>query len=364
MALDTLQNQLQNLNLVDPEFLPFSPTEAAKRQHGTFDDVPRYLFRVFTPKSQGITDTSWTKSMDARYGAKNSWVDVFSRADQKHTAQMLHRHLQWWEGPDDNLVSWTSSLLFALTYIFHLRANTRDRSTFGNIYLCVIDTSSFPDGAFVRDMDLIRFYRSADEGLREFERLRSRKRVGFTGYYYFGEYLSQGALKIEGKCQIVSARDIIDKGLYDIRSEFREFANWEPKLRPPWAKPVIELRETLYNKTERSGITGKGLQAAFNISQLFEPNWRLPIVASLIALGPPRTNDEEVLLAFRKSIFTGHNRENCSPWRTKMIVYDTPPEVQEYSVIMQSIHRDYCLRKLKESLGKAESSLRQTIMLS
>ncbi|KAI8710759.1 hypothetical protein NCS52_01535700 [Fusarium sp. LHS14.1] len=57
-----------------------------------------------------------------------------------------------------------------------------------------------------------------------------------------------------------------------------------------------------------------------------------------------------------------HDRENCSPWRTKMIAYDTLPEVQEYSVIMQSIYRDYCLRKLKEFLGKAESSLRQAIV--
>lgn len=154
-------------------------------------------------------------------------------------------------------------------------------------------------------MDLIRFYRSADEGLLGFERLRSRKMLGFTGYYYFGEYLSQGALKLKGKCQIVSARDIIDKGLYDIRPEFRDFANWEPKAKPPWANTVIELRETLYHKTERLGITGKGLQAAFNISQLFELDWRLPVAASLIALDPPCTDDEKILLAFRNPIFTG-----------------------------------------------------------
>ncbi|KAF5561566.1 hypothetical protein FNAPI_3590 [Fusarium napiforme] len=131
MSLDILQYQLQNLS-------------------------------VFTPKSQGITNEFWTKSMDARYEVADNRVDIFARANRQRTAEMLYRHLRWLGGPDDNLVSWTSSLLFALVYIFHLYANTRDGSNFDNIHLCVVDTSIFPEPVFLRDMDLIQAYRSAD----------------------------------------------------------------------------------------------------------------------------------------------------------------------------------------------------------
>ncbi|KAG7408189.1 hypothetical protein Forpe1208_v011838 [Fusarium oxysporum f. sp. rapae] len=394
MSLDILQNQLQNLSVVDPECLPFRPTGYFERRHETFDAVPRYLFRVFTPKSQGKTDESWTKSMDARYEVADSRVDIFARANKQRTAEMLYRHLRWWKGPDDNLVSWTSSLLFALVYIFYLHANTRDGSTFGNIHLCVVDTSSFPEAVFLRDMDLIRAYRSFDSRLWNFECLRCKRRSGFSGYYYFGEYLSQGALKIEGKCQIVSAQHIILRGLHDIRPEFARFENWEPQQSPPWADAVIELRETFFlTKTkqqevstegEQQEICKKALNAAFDISRLFESHWRLPIAASFIALAPHRTDNKEILLKVRSREFTDNNRENCSPLRTKTVAYNTLPELQAYSVIMQSIYKDYCLGKLKgkplllkishvtkastnaksytEFLGEAESPLRRTIM--
>ncbi|CEI63493.1 unnamed protein product [Fusarium venenatum] len=158
MSLDILQYQLQNLSVFDPECLPFRPTGDSERGHKAFDAVPRYLFRVFTPKSQGKTNESWTKSMDARYEVADSKVDIFARPNKQRTAEMLYRHLRWLEGPEDNLVSWTSSLLFALAYIFHLHANKRDGSSYDNIQLCVIDTSSFPEAVFLRDMDLIRAY--------------------------------------------------------------------------------------------------------------------------------------------------------------------------------------------------------------
>jgi hypothetical protein len=118
-----LEDYLNGLKLADPECLPFCPTEDMKRRVGKFDDIPRYLFRVFTPRSRGTTDTSWTKSVDATKGASTSKVDIFARADNEQVAEMIYRHLRWWKGPEDNLVSWTSSLLFALVYIFHLRAN-------------------------------------------------------------------------------------------------------------------------------------------------------------------------------------------------------------------------------------------------
>ena len=199
MALNSLQDQLQNLDLLFG-CLPFSPATNIEQHHERFDDIPRYLFQVFTPKSQGTTDMVWTKSKDARHEARTSGVDIFARHTKKQTADMLNSHLQWQECSDDNLVSWTSSLLFVMVYIFHLHTNVRDQSSFNNIHLCIIDTSSFPNEVFLQDKDLIRAYRSASQGLQNFEELHSKQHRCLSGYYYFGEYLSQGTLKIEDKC--------------------------------------------------------------------------------------------------------------------------------------------------------------------
>ncbi len=121
---------------------------------------------------------------------------------------------------------------------------------------------------------------------------------------YFGEYLSQGALKIEGKCQIVSAQAMIDRGLYKLQPEFKKYADWEHVEKPPWVMPVCDLREGL--STIKSPETSKEkLQVAIDISQLFEQCWRLPVVANLVAILPEQIEDDAIIQAFREPPFTG-----------------------------------------------------------
>lgn len=62
------------------------------------------------------------------------------------------------------------------------------------------------------------------------------------GPFLFWRVFSPGGLKIEGHCQIVSARKIIDRDLYNIRSEFQQYANWSIR-EARWAYAVIEIRE-------------------------------------------------------------------------------------------------------------------------
>jgi hypothetical protein len=293
-----MADKLLALSLSDPEYLLFCPSGDKAWLQGKFDNIPRYLFRVFTPKSCGATDRSWTKSMDARRATGRSRVDIFARENNGQVARMLHRHLRWWEGFEDNFVSWTSSLLFALVYIFHLHANSRDGSAFDDIFLCIIDTTKFPKAVFLRDMDLIQVYLSFDAGLEDFKDLRLKKDM------YFGEYLSQGALKIEGKCEIVSAQAMIDQGLYDLRREFEEFALWERCRSPPWAYPVVDLRKDLC-QIESPEISDERLRVAVDVAELFGPCWALPIAANLMALLPGPKEDVAIIQAFRANIFTG-----------------------------------------------------------
>jgi len=299
--------------------------------------------------------------MDARFGKENYKVDIFERENKQQVASMLNRHLQWWEGHEDNLVSWTSSLLFALVYIFHLHANSRDGSAFDDIFLCIIDTKQFPKAVFLRDMDLIKAYFPLDADLKRMQNLR-------LSDYYFGEYLSQGALKIEDKCEIVSAQAMIDQGLCNLRHEFGEFAQWESSRNVPWAKPMVALRKDLY-LIECPEITKENSLVAINIAKLFGPRWQLPVAANLIALLPHLTEDTAIIQAFSSNPFTSSlllprskvklihlddDRENTSPLKTKVIAYNSLPEVEKFSKIMWSIYKDFCVEKLKSKSSKVD----------
>jgi hypothetical protein len=179
--------------------------------------------------------------------------------------------------------------------------------------------------------------------------------------YYFGEYLSQGALKIEDKYEIVSAQAMIDQGLYNLRHEFGEFAQWESSRNVPWAKPTVALRKDLY-LIKCSETTKENSLIAINIAKLFGPRWQLPVAANLIALLPHLTEDTTIIQELSSNHFTGsfllprskvklmhldNDRENASPLKTKVILYNSLPEVEKFSNIMWSIYKDFCVKKLK-----------------
>ncbi len=301
-----LTEGLQALSLREqPEYLLFNPTGDKTWLKERFNHIPRYLFRVSTPKSQGTTDRFWVKSKDAKCGSVYSEVDILAHGDNQQVAGMLNRHLRWEGEPEDteNLVSWTSSLLFACQYICYRRNHWKDRSSLDEIDLCIIDTTTLPKGVFLRDMDLIRAYQCFDLDLRKFEDLRNKRHRDFAGSYYFGEYLSQGALRIEGKCQIVSAQALLDQGLFVLRPDFEKSLETQ---KSELANEVVRLREVFYdNEADRQTATKKELQAMIDIAQLFGSPWRLPIAANMIALRPRKKGDRAILDAFRTQSFSG-----------------------------------------------------------
>lgn len=359
MTISDIADSLSTLTLSDPEYLLFRPSGDKAHLNEKFGEIPRYLFRVFTPKSRGTTNEFWAKSNDA------SKMDIFEESDIS-VASMINRHLNWEVGPD-KLVSWTSSLLFVLVYIFNRHASLKDGSAFDKIYLCVIDTTKFAKGVFLRDMDLIDAYCSFDANLMRLKKIRKD--------WYFGEYLSQGALKIEGKCKIVSAQAMINRGLCDLRQEFREFAQWQPCKSPGWARDVNELRHTLQQTESEDIITGK-IQVAFKIAQLFGSPWTLPVAANLVALLPyPKTNDI-IVQAFRTNIFywfvssalqvlqlinADDDKTNCSPLKTKVMVYGLL-EVEKFSNIMRDIFKDFYAQKVKSKSSVAASTYQRVLL--
>ncbi|KAH9226069.1 hypothetical protein K456DRAFT_43307 [Colletotrichum gloeosporioides 23] len=64
----------------------------------------------------------------------------------------------------------------------------------------------------------------------------------------------------------ISAQEMLDRGLYNLLPELEGFAQWEAQPIPPWANPVIELREKFYTQ----GQSGKEL-AVMHFSSCY---WR------------------------------------------------------------------------------------------
>jgi hypothetical protein len=175
MSLETISNALASISLADHFHLLFNPAGEKAWLRQTLDNIPRYLFRVATPKSDGSSDEFWVKSRDA-CADKRQTRDVFDQ-DDGHVSSMLWRHLDW-KGKlydRDNFMSWTSSLLFALQYMSYRYNNKLDSSRLVDVRLYVIDTTKFASGTFLRDIDLIEAYKSFDNRLKSLGQLRQRK---------------------------------------------------------------------------------------------------------------------------------------------------------------------------------------------
>ncbi|KAF2844502.1 hypothetical protein T440DRAFT_503007 [Plenodomus tracheiphilus IPT5] len=326
MVLDSLADRLGDLHLSQPKELLFCPKGDKTRAKQSFPNNPRFLYRITTPKSRGQTTRSWTKSMDATLGRPSMNTDIFA-LDDNCAGEMINHHLRWERSKTDNLVSWASSPLFLLVYIFHLHANSGNRSSFDDISFCIIDTTQFEAGTFIRDMVLMDLYSPYSTRLQEMKELR-------LGEYYFGEYLSQGALNIEDKCQIVSASAMIKNGLLDLQPELKCYARWPECPRPPWAKPVVRLRKTLDDEKTCIDIENP-IRAITNIVRLFEPGWKLPIAASLASCS---STCESSLQSFLNIDFTDDERRNFHTSKTKVFAYNMP-EVRHFNTILVSISK-------------------------
>jgi hypothetical protein len=276
--------------------LPFNPGPEFQISPERLEVDP-FLYRLFDRRSEGYTDGKWAKSRDAHAGMHYFDVDVFARSDRARVAQALKRHF-WWQGQtreEDNYVSYTNSLMYVLQYGFFRKARFSNHD-FEHMGLCVVDTRRLPKGAFIRDMVLIDTFSQHEPCPSNERSLTSLRRIRKDSKYYFGEYLSQGALQIEGCCAIVSMREIVNCGLYDLRPEFKLSAKAQE---PKWAKDVIKLRELFSKGPEHYVLaTDRELDAAWRIGNRFGPTWQVCIALAFLALKPRHDADVKILRKF------------------------------------------------------------------
>ena len=107
--MDNLTEAIGNTHLSDDQ-LQFRPRADSGIAETVLKNIPRYLFRVASPRSNGITNEIWVRSESAHWNKSSSTEDFFSNLDCKkrtEIAQALNLHLQWLQngGNKDSFVS-------------------------------------------------------------------------------------------------------------------------------------------------------------------------------------------------------------------------------------------------------------------
>lgn len=274
--------------------LLFNPRDT-KREYVNLHDVPRYLFRLYDTTSTGTTNADVVVSRAATQTTKPTLgkKDLFSMPPCE-AADLLNQHLQWDFRHDtrDNLMSWSTSLLFILQYgLFRSVTDKCGKSKLSKIFLCIVDTRDFPQGTFLQDLQLIKAYQNERHPLSMGHTLGELRSLREEKGYYFGEYLSQGRLDIKGKSRHTSFGIMIQLGLYHLCPGLSQKEFW-----PLWAKRVVQLREKNFDVPQPWSTSASEVRYAITIAQAcFGDALSLPTAAMLLGLRARSHNDEAIV---------------------------------------------------------------------
>lgn len=145
--------------------------------------------------------------------------------DKARIARQLDQHFRDRETDDDNFVSWTSSLLVALTYI-HTAVLKSPKRSLESINMLIADTWAYPKGVFIRDIEVIKAFASYSTSDYDLVSLHGDRH--FTRHYA-AEYLSQGSLSMLTRpggrnahsTIMLPIKPLLKAGLASLRSKYR-----------------------------------------------------------------------------------------------------------------------------------------------
>ncbi|PKX97960.1 uncharacterized protein P174DRAFT_455754 [Aspergillus novofumigatus IBT 16806] len=181
-------------------------------------------------------------------------MDPFEAADS------LLYHLEWKCDDGCNLMSWTTSLLFALQYGLYRHRTDNDHPAFEDIFLLMIDTRDFPERTFIKDLEAV-------------------------------NALNNNAI---GRCVEVSFQTLIDLGLFELFPPLAVESEWGK-----WASRVIQFRRPFY-EGEISSPTADEVRTAVEIARDgFGDRWTFPVAAMLLAFRPRAVDDQVILEGFK-----------------------------------------------------------------
>ncbi|CAD6576172.1 MAG: hypothetical protein ASARMPREDX12_007780 [Alectoria sarmentosa] len=226
--------------------------------------VPQYLYRTTSSTSNGRNSSRSFRPESPIY------TNALSDLQHQHAKDMLEHHLLWHCRPNDQFISWTGSLLWALQHA--IRKDFRGDT---DVQICVLDTSKIETCSFFAASDLLRIYRVPDE-----DKLAHR--------YYEAEYLYHGGLFVHGCSRTVSLNLLREYGLFTLLPELDDL-----KFKPDLWKTVESLRITMVSVLRPvAPIEGR---IALQLASLFEKDFTMPLMVALLSLRRRAPNDSHFL---------------------------------------------------------------------
>lgn len=279
----------------------------------SFDDVPTYLFRLQAPESFGRTTTTEVTAPASMDG--DAQKDIFELPPEE-AARQLEIHL-WWKKVHRhycNLMSWTSSLLFAVHYGFYRYSHDYDKPTLSDIKILMLDTRQFPEGTFLRDLDAMKHFEEHSKGPKDLKKLIGYRALASS--FVYGEYLSQGRLKVEGRCSQMSLQQLIDDGLFEIVPTLKDEKWWDTL-----ETTLTPLRETI-NAPHLHIAKDTIDQAITTARACVEGILVLPFAVMLLALRGSNVDHRMICDAFQ-AVFDGKLHNSSSYQRHSRTTADT-----------------------------------------
>ncbi|KAF3918167.1 hypothetical protein ABW20_dc0103017 [Dactylellina cionopaga] len=258
----------------NPGSQPFQTQGEFATLANTNEQIPQYLFRTWAPQTNGFSNADMVMSAAVSNGRTAS--DLLT-SDRGVASDMLQDHLLWRNRPNDNLMSWTSSFIYAVQLARYRQEKDRDHPEPSNIYICVLDTRQFRRNTFLPATALLQAYSIPD----------TRKT---THRYYEGEYLSQGALDIRGKSKTTAFENLLSNRL--------------PRIFPPLTSSLLWLAVQRHRETwgRPSRITEEDIQVSLQIAtSCFGGEWVRPMMIILLSLWPRSLEDNNLLEVFRSN---------------------------------------------------------------
>jgi hypothetical protein len=160
-----------------------------------------------------------------------------------------------------------------------------------------------------------------DRYKRGLKNLRTLRKVSA---YYFGEYLTQGSLRIADKHQVVSAtslfQDDLMKRLQPHLPNIQDTTDGEPG----WADPVLDLRKQIWPTNTFDPLSTeemrRRLRAVAELTSLFDEGWRFPLAVYFAALIGPEGEGRSAEYSVSNTILSVYSGEikASPPPRTRL----------------------------------------------
>jgi hypothetical protein len=321
-------------------------------------DVPRYLFRAYSPGSAGLSDDCFICPA-ALIGVHST--TSLSQLEGKEARQMLKGHVLWENSADDILTSFTPSFLFALQHCVRKISVDYGKTTRNNCYICIIDTHAFPPGTFTSTVDLLKYYR-----LNQNDDYRLRHE------WHQAEYLVQGGLDVWQKSMRVSFEALINTGaIFRLLPELED-----PEHSRELHKRLEDLRFQLYRRSRNTCTTETDVQCAQQLAACFGGKWYLPMeIWGLSFASRPQWEHDPVFLQHFSIFDNGDSQEpliltftNFAPVMLSVPFYFSNgetilpsrlDEVHEWTRLMEAVHDIRMLCERPDEGAKPEAIVQE-----